>query len=261
MNTAHTSLRPLLRFSLMTLLCASTLHSAHAQTTTRPLGGWRYMESDNADFKQDTNYPASRTNTGGKSTRSLIVGQIKANPKDTRARKMIVNGASMPLDVNEAGQYARPYAFGAGSNSVEIRDTDGKVISRRQFIEANAGKSPTKLRIILAWDSNHTDVDLHVVTPSGEHAWYGQQTLRSGGGIDIDATDGYGPEIFATPNPTLGLYQIYVNYFGGDSESQIITKARIIVIRNENTPKETQQVFNVPLRRAGELMLATSFLY
>ena len=29
----------------------------------------------------------------------------------------------------------------------------------------------------------------------------------------------------------------------------------------ENTLKETQQIFNVPLRRAGELMLVKSFLY
>ncbi|TDR31816.1 YfaP family protein [Hydromonas duriensis] len=235
--------------------------SAHAQNSTRPLGGWRYQDTNTADFKQDTHYPASRTNSGGKPVSSLIMGKINANPKDRRPKKLIVNGASMPLDVNEAGQYARPYAFGSGSNSVEIRDTNGKVISRRQFYEANAGKTPVKLRIILSWDSNNTDVDLHVITPKGEHAWYGQQTLKSGGGIDIDATDGYGPEIFATPNPAAGLYQIYVNYYGGNSDKQIITNARIIVIRDENTPKEAQQIFNVPLRRAGELMLAKAFLY
>lgn len=259
MNRIPSVLMGKLLFALTATTAVISL--THAQNTTRPLGGWRYQDSNTADFKQDTNYPASRTNSGGKPAGSLIMGQIAANPKDKRPKKLIVNGASMPLDVNEAGQYARPYAFGTGSNSVEIRDANGKVVSRRQFFEANAGKTPVKLRIILAWDSDNTDVDLHVITPKGEHAWYGQQTLKSGGGIDIDATDGYGPEIFATPNPAAGLYQIYVNYYGGNSDKQIITNARIIVIRDENTLKETQQVFSVPLRRAGELMLAKAFLY
>jgi uncharacterized protein YfaP (DUF2135 family) len=52
-----------------------------------------------------------------------------------------------------------------------------------------------------------------------------------------------------------------VNYYGGNSDKQVITNARVIVIRDENTLKETQQVFSVPLRRAGELMLAKAFLY
>ena len=36
---------------------------------------------------------------------------------------------------------------------------------QRQFFEVNADKVPAKLRIVLAWDSDHTDVDLHIVTP------------------------------------------------------------------------------------------------
>jgi uncharacterized protein YfaP (DUF2135 family) len=233
----------------------------YAKNITRPLGGWRYQDSNTADFEQSTHYPASNTNSGNKSERTLIKGQITAQPKEKGPRKLIVNGANMPLDVDESGQYARPYVFGSGSNSVEIRDTKGNVMSRRQFFEANPTKSPVKLRIILAWDSGNTDVDLHIITPKGEHAWYGQKILPSGGGIDIDATNGYGPEIFATPNPEKGEYQIYVNYYGGNSESQIITNTRIILIKDENTLKETQQIFNVPLRRAGELMLVKSFLY
>ena len=254
------STKPL--FFIRCVACVALLVFALGSSAqNRPMGGWRYLESGQGDFGQQTSYPASRVNSGGKPVRSLIMGQISANPKEKRPHKLIVNGASMPLQVDEHGQYARPYAFGAGSNSVEIKNASGQSVLRRQFFEANTGKTPVKLRIILAWDTDHTDVDLHVVTPNGEHAWYGQQSLLSGGGIDIDATDGYGPEIFATPNPASGLYQIYVNYYGGDSEQQIITQTRITVIRDENTPRESQQVFSIPLRRAGELMLAKAFLY
>lgn len=228
----------------------------------RPMGGWRFSPSDRADFKQTTNYPASRTNTGGHALSSLIMGEIKNNPKDSKTPyQLVINGANMPLDVNEAGQYARPYAFGAGSNSVEIKSPSGKSVVKRQFYEANTGKAPAKLRIVLAWDSDHTDVDLHVVTPNGEHAWYGQPTIPSGGSIDIDATDGFGPEIFATSNAVHGTYQVYANYYGGNSDAQVITRCKIAVISDENTPNEKQQNFIVPLRKAGELTLVKSFVY
>jgi uncharacterized protein YfaP (DUF2135 family) len=249
---------------------------ANPSESSRPMGGWRYSPSDQANFSQTVNYPATHTNRGGHALSALIMGEIKGFPKTVNAKnedegksgavspaphQMVVNGANMPLAVDESGHYERPYAFGAGSNSIEIKNHHGASVLQRQFYEANAGKVPAKLRIVLAWDSDHTDVDLHVVTPNGEHAWYGQRTIASGGSIDIDATDGYGPEIFATPNALHGVYQVYANYYGGNSDDKVITRCKIAIISNENTPNEKQQNFIVPLRKAGELTLVKSFVY
>ena len=246
------------------------------EAVSRPMGGWRHSPSDQANFSQTVNYPATRTNSGGHALSALIMGDIKGFPKKVAKKsededapkrssaaphQMVVNGANMPLAVDEAGHYERAYAFGSGSNSLEIKNNKGESVMQRQFYEANAGKVPAKLRIVLAWDSDHTDVDLHIVTPNGEHAWYGQPTIASGGSIDIDATDGYGPEIFATPNAMRGVYQVYANYYGGNSDNQVITRCKIAIISNENTPNEKQQNFIVPLRRAGELTLVKSFIY
>ena len=243
------------------LILSITALLAQAENS-RPMGGWRYGDSESANFSQTVNYPATHTNIGGHALSSLIMGDIKSNPKDSKTpHQLVVNGANMPLAVDEGGHYARPYAFGAGSNSLEIFSPTGESLVKKQFYEANAGKAPAKLRIVLAWDSDHTDVDLHVVTPNGEHAWYGQRTIPSGGSIDIDATDGYGPEIFATPNAMHGVYQVYANYYGGNSEDKVITLCKIAIIRNENTPNEKQQNFVVPLRKAGELTLVKSFVY
>ena len=255
------TLKQLTLAMILSTLCLQVLAENNSEPS-RPMGGWRYSPSDRANFKQTTHYPASSTNSGGHALSSLIMGDIKNKPKDNTApHQLVVNGANMPLAVDEAGHYARPYAFGAGSNSVEIKGSKGESLEKRQFYEANAGKAPAKLRIVLAWDSDHTDVDLHVITPNGEHAWYGEQTIPSGGSIDIDATDGYGPEIFATPNAQHGAYQIYANYYGGNSDAQVITRCKIAIISDENTPNEKQQNFIVPLRKAGELMLVKSFVY
>lgn len=229
---------------------------------SRPNNGWRYSPSDQSNFSQTVNYPATHTNRGNHSVSALIMGEIQKTPKpDKKPYQLVVNGAGMPLAVDEAGHYERPYAFGTGSNSMQVRSPDGQTKVSRQFYEANAGKVPAKIRIVLAWDTDHTDVDLHVVTPNGEHAWYGQRTIPSGGSIDIDATDGYGPEIFATPNAQHGMYQVYANYFGGSNGENAITVCKVMIITNENTPNEKQQVFNVPLRKAGELTMVKSFVY
>jgi uncharacterized protein YfaP (DUF2135 family) len=242
---------------------------ATANATTRPTNGWRYSDSNQGNFSQTVNYPATQMNSGGHAWSALIEGEIQANPKQPDTRKstsseqnskpatMIANGVAMPLSVDESGHYERPYAFGAGSNSLEVRGAHGGV-TRRQFYEANAGKVPAKLRIVMSWDSNHTDVDLHVVTPNREHAWYGNRTIASGGSIDMDATDGYGPEIFATPNLMHGTYLVYANYFGGESE-KVITTVTVTIISNENTPSEKQQTFVVPLLKVGELLLVSQF--
>ena len=182
--------------------------------------------------------------------------------KGTSVEQVLMSHWAESVSYTHLDVYKRqPYAFGAGSNSVEVIDPQGKSVVKRQFYEANAGKAPAKLRIVLAWDSDHTDVDLHVVTPNGEHAWYGQRTIPSGGSIDIDATDGFGPEIFATPNAIRGAYQVYANYYGGNSDQQVITRCKIAIISDENTPNEKQQNFIVPLRKAGELTLVKSFIY
>ncbi|MFL6657139.1 MAG: YfaP family protein, partial [Massilia sp.] len=172
-----------------------------------------------------------------------------------------VNGIAMPLQINEDGSYGRPYAFGRGSNSVEVRAPDGKTRSRTQIYDSYAGKTQSRLRVVLSWDSPGTDLDLHVVAPDGGHAWYGERVMKNGGALDVDVTTGYGPEIFSSPAPAKGNYQVYVNYYGSGQNTGVLTIAQVAIITNENTPNEKQEVFRIPMRAAGELTLVKSFVY
>lgn len=249
------------------LLCLMSLFvltmPVHADEAERPAGGWRVTSSDVADYMQEVNYPAVRVNAGGKSSAALISGKIRTHAKNasgtSRVPLLVVNGSALPMPL-EGEDYARPFAFGSGSNSLEVRDHSGKVVRRTQFYEGNPNKRSPRLRVILAWDTDHTDVDLHVVTPSGEHAWYGERVIPSGGALDIDVTDGYGPEIFSSVAPETGTYLVYANYYGGESE-QAITEADVTVVQHENTLKEKRQNFRVPLRQPGELNFVNSFIF
>ena len=71
---------------------------------------------------------------------------------------------------------------------------------------------PVKIRIVLSWDADETDIDLHVLEPDGEEAYYGHRRTSSGGFVSEDLTTGYGPEEYMRKEG-LGTFKILSNYF------------------------------------------------
>jgi len=233
-----------------------------------PRAGWREAHGEGARYTQGVNYPANSVATPeGQADSARILGRIHGAPKGPA--HLVVNGVAMPLQLDENGGFDRPYAFAPGSNAVEVRHPDGSAASRVQFFQRNVGQVPAKLRVLLAWDSDNTDLDLHVVTPDGSHAWYGERSLANGGALDVDVTTGYGPEIFASPTPQRGQYLVFVNYYGGgydewsdsDEPAQALTTAQITIVGEEGTINEKRQTFLVPMRKPGELTLVARFSY
>lgn len=69
-----------------------------------------------------------------------------------------------------------------------------------------------EIKITLTWD-NYADIDLHCVDPSGFHIYYRDKTSPTGGFLDYDNTQAYGPEnIFFSPAPE-GAYHVYLHYY------------------------------------------------
>ena len=243
--------------ALLALQAASVMAQVAVEL---PRGGWRNSAGQASGFLQEVHYPAVVVNARGHQAGALIRGHIANHQKDKPA-KLVVNGSGMPLLAEEDGRFERPYSFGSGSNNVEVRSSDGKSVKRVQFYDAYAGKAQARLRVLLSWDSPGTDLDLHVVSPDGDHVFYGKRIGAHGGALDVDVTAGYGPEIYANPAPPKGVYHVYVNYYGGNSEQQVITVAQVAIVSQEGTLSEKREVVQVPLRRAGELTLIKSFNY
>lgn len=70
------------------------------------------------------------------------------------------------------------------------------------------------LRIVLTWDADMTDIDLHVIEPSGERAMYNHNLTTIGGLVSRDFTQGYGPEEYCLHQAMHGTYKIEANYYG-----------------------------------------------
>lgn len=257
------------------LLCAY-LGAASAQGAApielqHPRGGWNY--SGAVDRSDDTAvaYPSPPIDRGTQRHRTAILGRIKDAGTDRKPPTLIVNGNAMPLYTGEDGRFARYYAFGAGSNSVEVRSSDGKASRRLQFYEANSGKTPAQLRIILSWNAPGAEIDMHVLTPDGGHAFWAAPVLQSGGGLDVDSVDGPGPEVFTITAPPRGAYHVYVNYWGSlgpggyhfdEAAREVpVIEARVTIVTYENTAREKRETFVVPLRKIGDVLPVKSFLF
>ncbi len=84
----------------------------------------------------------------------------------------------------------------------------------------------TDIRISMSWDADATDIDLHVIEPGGEEAFYGHNRTARGGLVSRDITDGYGPEEYLIHKAPQGPYAIKAKYYG--SRQQMLVGAATV---------------------------------
>lgn len=256
------------------LLWAATLPAAAEAPTVElqgPAAGWRHDGLRGDGNEARVAYPTPPIDRGGQRQRTLIEGRIRDLAQGAVPPTLVVNGNPMPLYSDQEGRFARPYAFGAGSNSIVVLDADGAVMLRRQFYEADTQRVPARIRIVLAWDDPAAELDLHVVSPDGQHAFWARPVMNNGGGLDVDSVDGPGPEMFTAAAPPRGTWLVYVNYWGNygsggynfdaDSNEQDVITTRVTLVFNENTLNEKRETFVVPLRTIGDIQLIKAFQY
>ena len=114
--------------------------------------------------------------------------------------------------------------------------------------DAYRREMPLQLRIMMSWDVDETDVDLHVLEPDGEEAYYGHRRTSTGGFVSEDVTTGYGPEEYLRKTAGVGVYRILANYFA--SHRQALTGAATVtatVYTGWGTKDEKRAVFSFRL--------------
>lgn len=73
------------------------------------------------------------------------------------------------------------------------------------------------IQIGLSWNTD-ADIDLRVVDPFGEEIYYSNPNSDSGGYLDRDDTDGFGPEnIYWASNIPSGKYSVSLTYYSPDN--------------------------------------------
>jgi len=77
------------------------------------------------------------------------------------------------------------------------------------------------VRIVMTWDADMTDMDLHVLEPSAEEAYYGHNATTIGGQVSRDFTQGYGPEVYSLRRAMHGTYKIKSKFYGSSAAELI----------------------------------------
>ena len=114
---------------------------------------------------------------------------------------------TLPTNV-EPGRFCTSYC---------VYDTEGRVsnivTTCVDVLELGSGA----LQVSLSWNTGGTDLDLWVTDPSGTRIYYGNPASSTGGQLDRDDTDGFGPEniFWAEEAAPDGEYLIEVDYYGG----------------------------------------------
>jgi len=97
------------------------------------------------------------------------------------------------------------------------------------------------LVITMMWNTDRTDVDLHVVEPSGEQCNYQHRKTKSGGQLTEDVTEGFGPEMYVLRKAPHGKYAAKVHYFGSDS-NRTSTRTKVYLTIYEDFSTDLERV-------------------
>ncbi len=118
------------------------------------------------------------------------------------------------------------------------------------------------VRIVMNWDADMTDMDLHVLEPTGEEAYYGHNLTAMGGRVSRDFTQGYGPEVYSIRSALHGKYQVKTKFFGSSAaQLQGAVTLQVDVFTNWGRKNEKRQSMTLRLTENKEDFLVGAITF
>jgi tetratricopeptide (TPR) repeat protein len=139
----------------------------------------------------------------------------------------------------------------AGGPALDTRAVDARLLRNL----------PLDLRVVLSWDADNTDIDLWVIDPNGERAFYGRRLTFQGGRMSNDFTGGYGPEAFSLRDAKPGTYVVKAQFYGHNQ--QIVAPATTLMIRLSTgfgTPGQKDEDVVLRLNGRGQEVTVGTFV-
>ena len=109
------------------------------------------------------------------------------------------------------------------------------------------------VRIVMTWHADDTDIDLWVIEPSGEKAFYAHNRTTIGGLVSQDFTGGYGPEEYMVRKAMPGVYKIQANYYGSRATRLLgAVTVQVDVFTDFGRQQQQRQSITLRLKEAKE---------
>ena len=134
---------------------------------------------------------------------TTLSGTIDSGEVLVEKLKVWNGSTSFSVDVPEDGDFEVTIPIEHGTNFIWFdtmgHDAGGHWINVPNNMDAELFTlegvfGQAAILVTLTWDKNDTDVDTYVIDPTGDYSCYYQMTTADGGVLDVDDTDGYGPE-------------------------------------------------------------------
>jgi uncharacterized protein YfaP (DUF2135 family) len=169
---------------------------------------------------------------------------LESRPEDARLMFELAD-VEMRLGQKDAakGRFEKILAMPGTSEQV-------KYPTKLRLDQINGTGEKNDVHVYLTWDTDRTDVDLWVITPSGEKVFYSNKKGKGGEALYDDVTTGYGPESFTAKNAQPGEYKVVVDYFSARRGPFPEARGEVVIVTDEGKPTEKKQV--LPYRLYAE---------
>ena len=142
------------------------------------------------------------------------------------------------------------FSIVAGLNSlfIEVYDLADALFSRTEEWTTVGTIEPTSLVVTLWWNTNLTDIDLHVSPDDGTTHCYYYNSTAGGMVLDYDDVNGYGPEHITVETVTgTKTYKIKVYYYAdhNTSDTTTATTASVTAAVNGETQLSDSHLMSV----------------
>jgi len=129
------------------------------------------------------------------------------------------------LDLSSGDRTITVTAANFDTSRKELHISAGDLIQNTQFNLSPTLSSDQSLRIVLSWLDAPQDLDAHLLTPSISGTVYhifwnneGSADAPPYASLDVDETEGYGPETITIHDLQPGTYHYWVRRFSDDAE-------------------------------------------
>ncbi len=127
------------------------------------------------------------------------------------------------------------------------------VNARCESLKKLLGFESADLLVTMMWNTDQTDVDLHVLEPSGQECSYELKDTRIGGHITQDITTGFGPEMYRLSDAISGKYEVAVKLFrNNQNRTSLRNKVHLTIYQGFGTADERVLTKTIQLKTVGE---------
>ena len=125
--------------------------------------------------------------------------------------------------------------------------------ARLQTLKDTLGFEKADVLITMMWNTDQTDVDLHIGEPGGSECSYQNKTTRIGGKITSDITGGFGPEMYRLLDAPAGKYDVRVKLFNNNqSRASLRNRVHLKIYRDFGGEEMKVTHKSVQLEKKGE---------